>query len=158
MRRRRCDLQIGVRVKVCVDERTELLNDMGILGPDKKTLKNVWMYGTVKSQTANHWNVQLPAAEECLPLLKGTVALVSNDYRCPSLYVLFGDHIKTVTGLQFADGFLPADYFDSMEDAKTALQNACPTKPTSARLSTPTPATCVSNTQQVFEILLLTTY
>ena len=120
--RARVRIDIGSRVKVCVNKQTELLLDMGLTAPDGNPLQDIWMFGTVESKAANYYTLNLPAAEESVIFPKEQViALTNNEPDPPDVYVLFPTEVKTVPGLLLKN-FWPTDYFEHLEDAQKSLR------------------------------------
>ena len=133
-RRRGARIRVGARVKVCMDNHTDILTDMGICGPDDSLLSDIWMYGTVTETSFNNYKVKLPAArtedEECVLSFPKAKVLVPAGPDPPDTYVVFGDEIKTLSGLVIGGNLLSADYFDSLANAKKRVhelaQNSAP--------------------------------
>ena len=117
-------VECGSRVKVRMDNRHELLRDMGIVGPGGTPLKDTWMFGTVTSKSCNYFTVKLPAAEESLVVPKEQVLALTDEPDPPDVYVLFPNKVKIVRGLQLQHNFWPKDYFEKKEDAQNALKKA----------------------------------
>ena len=101
-----------------MDNRTDLLSDMAIKGPDGNLLHGVYMSGRVCNVTKNYYSIDLPAAETSLRFPKEQVAGLADDYQVPTMYVLFGPHIKKVIGLRFTGGMYPEDYYDNYAEAE----------------------------------------
>ena len=121
--RSRRGFDVGSLVKVCVNDRSELLEDMGLRCPDGNILQNVWMHGTVASISKNRYHVQLPAAEETIAFLREKVFEAKEDAPA-TLHVLYDDNtIKEVDGLVLPKYFYPKDYFASREDAQEMMQH-----------------------------------
>jgi len=118
-RRARDRVVVGSYVKVNVSNWTDLILDMGIIGPDKNPLSPVWMYGRVKSVKPNHFEVALPASEQQYDCVKTKVEKVKEGDGPPPFYVVMDEKtIKQVQGLQIPPDYRPADYFDSVEEAQ----------------------------------------
>ena len=115
-------LAVGKRAKVNVAAQQDLLWDMQLLGPDGNTRNDVWMYGVVKSSTATHVVLQLPAAERSLEFPKSKVQSVDENYHCKTMYVVMDKHtVKNVDGLEFETAWKSKDYHTSLQDAKACV-------------------------------------
>ena len=122
--RARVRIECGSRVKVRMDNRHELLRDMGIVGPGGTPLRDTWMFGTVTSKSCNYFTVKLSAAEEILVVPKEQVVTFTDEPNPPDVYVLFPKKVKIVRGLQLQHNFCPKDYYEKKEDAQNALKKA----------------------------------
>ena len=121
-RLRSARLQKGSRVSVCVDHKIDLLLDMGLTGPNQKTLTGVIMFGTIKRTTKNTYRVELPAAECSYFFTKEKVSGVADDKEFPVVYVTFGSKVKKVVGLTWGNNFMPTDYYDNEPEANAAAK------------------------------------
>ena len=126
--RSRVRLGIGSRAKVCMDNNSDILEDMGICGPDGVPLKNTWMHGTVVAKSANYFTIKLPAAEETMDFPKEKVIATNKDEDPPPAYVLFPTKVKKVFGLQLPENKWPEDYYADFAEARRqfikSVQNA----------------------------------
>ena len=117
-------LKVGARVKVCVDHHTDILADMGLFGPGRNLLNDVWMFGTITATHPSTCTIDLPAAECKLSFKKEAVFLVKKDEQFPVVYVLFGERIQAVVGIQWSDALLPEDYYHTEQEAIDAVEEA----------------------------------
>ena len=131
-RRSRGRIVVDTYVKVDMSNWTDLLTDMGIVGPNGDPLKMVWMYGHVKCVKPNHFEVRLPAAEQQYDCIKSKVEEVKDgDGECLDFYVVMDDKktIKKLQGLRLTPGFFAADYFESVEQAQEIYAEAVLAQP-----------------------------
>ena len=125
MRRARERVKVGGRAKALLNNKTDLLYDMGLVGPNKFPLRECWMYGVVTEIKGSKIELDLPAAEEKVWFAKEHVFAIKNETEPNKLYVAYDNGtVKTVTGLELPGGFFPADYFGEKKDAQQAIKNA----------------------------------
>ena len=120
--RRAQRVQVGSRVKVCMDRYDWLLEDMAIWDSEQRVLKDVYMYGIVKAKTRTHVHVELPAAEQQFQIPLERVCRAERKDLCPPTFVLFDKEIKVVHGLKIPAQHIPDDYFSTRADAERAVQ------------------------------------
>ena len=118
-------MQVGTLVKVPITKSKHyVLQDMGILGKDKKPLNDVWMNGKVTEVFRTYYNVQLFAAERTLAFCKDFVQAAREGEDPPPVYVVFDKTVKEVNGLTLPSQNLPTDYFFAKKKAlAVALEN-----------------------------------
>ena len=80
--RRAQRVQVGSRVKVCMDRYDWLLEDMAIWDSEQRVLKDVYMYGIVKVKTHTHVHVELPATEQQFKVPLDRVCHYANESCC----------------------------------------------------------------------------
>ena len=122
--RRRTRVDVGSRVMICADIIPHILEDMALVGLDGNILKDVWMFGTVKSRTVNYFEVELPAAEETISFAKEKVKCAAETENVPIMYVVMGCKVEALHGLRLPPGFIPKDYYYSFDEAKAAVQKS----------------------------------
>ena len=157
-RRGRGRIVVGTYVKVNVSDWTDLIVDMGLLGPDKQPLKRVWMYGFVKSIKPNHFEVDILAAEETYDCVKDKCEFVLDVNCCPPMFVVMDDKktIKKVQGLQLELGFTPTDYFQSVEEAQARYPQAVLSQPQQPVVPSAALTTSVESVAQVMLFVIYT--
>ena len=121
--RSRVRIEIGSRAKVCMDNNGDVLEDMGIIGPDGAPLKNTWMYGTVVAKSRNYFTLKLPAAEQNMVFPKEKVLGLNNEEDPPPTYVLFPTKVKKVFGLQLPKNIWSEDYYKHFAEARRQFVN-----------------------------------
>lgn len=104
-----------------MDNRHDLLEDMGITGPGGHLLNGVYMSGRISSVTKNYIGIDLPAAETTLRFPKEKAVALENDHKQSEMFVLFDQEIEKVSGLRLSGTFRPKDYYDERVEAEARV-------------------------------------
>ena len=149
-RRSRVRIEVGSRVKICLDKRSNLLFDMGLQNTDGSCLKNVWMHGTVTKKMSNYYALQLPAAEDTLTIPAEQVFALKDEEAPRNLHVVMDGNVKTVCGLQLPANSVPKDYYYDVSEAQNIVQeNAVSATQT---ITAPSAAIANSTTTEVDQV------
>ena len=129
MARRRSVYEDGTQVSISMDLEVEILKDMGIVDADGNALKGVHMFGEVKRHTPNHYQVDVPAAEELLWSLRGHTLATHNIIIPPKYYVVRDGIVKDVEGILFPGSFVPGGYYTTRQSALDTIPRLQPPPP-----------------------------